>query len=499
MTIGTALMSGAIAQAQEQPNIVLFLVDDMGPMDTSVPFVLDEHGVPQAQPLNHWYRTPNMEVLAEQGTRFTSFYAQSVSTPSRISILTGCNAARHQTTNWIHNEMNNRDDYGPFEWNWMGMDSHSQSYPRLLQEAGYKTIHVGKAHLGNNLSESADPTVVGYDVNIAGGTNGHPASYYGENGYGHIKGDKRVAVPGLEEYRGTKTHLTEALTLEAAKEVRKAVAEKRPFYLNMAHYAVHHPFEADPRFIDHYKDGSYSQIERGPEFATLIEGMDKSLGDLLHLFDELGIAENTLIIFLGDNGGDAPLGGAEDYGSCSPLRGKKGCAYEGGMRVPFIVSWAKPDGSNKFQQRYSIPAGGVQNQMATVMDLFPTIVEIAGAKTPSDYILDGSSIVKMMSGKKDKKHRDDFLMHFPHEHRSSYFTTYRKGNLKLIYRYNPETRVPTYELYDLKADPFEKNDLSSSKPAQVRRLTRLMVKRLEQEKALYPVDGEGRTIYPIIP
>lgn len=107
--------------AQERPNIIVFLVDDMGLMDTSVPFVVDGEGNAVKQPLNEWYRTPNMERLARQGIRFSTFYAQSVSSPSRASIMTGQNAARHRTTNWINAESNNRTPFGPEEWNWKGL------------------------------------------------------------------------------------------------------------------------------------------------------------------------------------------------------------------------------------------------------------------------------------------------------------------------------------------------------------------------------------------
>ena len=119
--------------AQDRPNIILFLVDDMGVMDTSVPFLTDSEGQVQTHPLNQWYHTPNMERLANQGIRFSTFYAQSVSSPSRTSIMTGQNAARHRTTNWINSESNNRTTYGPHEWNWKGLTSDMPVYPKLLQ------------------------------------------------------------------------------------------------------------------------------------------------------------------------------------------------------------------------------------------------------------------------------------------------------------------------------------------------------------------------------
>ena len=337
---------------------------------------------------------------------------------------------------------------------------------------------------------------MGFDVNIGGNSIGQPGSYYGEWGYGFTKGNKSRAVPGLEKYHGSDVFLTDALTLEAEAEMEKAIQEGKPFYLNMSHYAVHQPFEADKRYLAHYQNsGKGGQAEA---FATLVEGMDKSLGDLMQKLEELGVAENTLILFLGDNGGDAPLGGPADYGSSAPLKGKKGSEYEGGVRVPFIAAWAKPDANNKFQKKYPIAQNAVQLQQGTVMDLYPTILSVAGVNTPKKYALDGADLKKLLQGKKDKKHRDDFLMHFPHgEHRANYFTTYRKGDWKLIYYYNPETTgEPSWKLYNLKEDPYETSDVAEKYPEKVTSMVKMMKERLEEENALYPVDKANNICKP---
>lgn len=259
LCIPLLLLAGQLLSAQEQrPNVIVFLVDDMGLMDTSLPFFADENGNPVRYPLNDWYRTPNMERMARQGIRFSTFYAQSVSSPSRASLMTGQNAARHRTTNWINAEDNNRTPYGPKDWNWDGISKKTPTLPRVLQQAGYKTIHVGKAHFGRIGSEGENPLNIGFDVNIAGSAIGHPGSYYGEYGYGHIKGQKMRAVPGLEKYHRTNTFLSDALTLEAKDQIDKAVSEKKPFFLYMSHYAVHAPFETDKRFIGNYTDPNMS-------------------------------------------------------------------------------------------------------------------------------------------------------------------------------------------------------------------------------------------------
>ena len=493
-----AMLAPTAIWGQDRPNIILFLVDDMGVMDTSVPFLTDSLGQPQVYPLNHWYRTPNMERLANQGIRFSLFYAQSVSSPSRTSILTGQNAARHRTTNWINAESNNRTPYGPLDWNWKGIAPETPVYPKLLQQAGYKTIHVGKAHFGCLGSYGENPEQVGFDVNIAGSAIGHPGSYYGENGYGWLKGNHARAVPDLEKYHGTSTFLTEALTLEACAQIEQAVKEGKPFYLNMAHYAVHAPFEADPRFTAHYADSEKPRPAQA--FASLIEGMDKSLGDLMDKLQQLGVAENTLILFLGDNGGDAPLGEAGEHGACAPLRGKKGSEYEGGMRVPFLAAWAMPDPENVFQKKHPIAVHAVQSQMATVMDIYPTVLSVAGVKKPRHYALDGDDLSTLLEGKRDRGHRDDFLMHFPHAHRGSYFTVYRQGDWKLIYYYMPkDPEHPQVKLYHLSEDPFENRDVSCHYPKVVRSLFHDMQDRLEKEKACYPVNRYRQPLRPFLP
>ena len=342
-----------------------------------------------------------MERLARRGIRFNQFYAMSVCSPTRISIMTGQNAARHRATNWINPRKNNAGTNGAPDWNWEGLKKGDVTLPGILSSNGYKTIHVGKGTLGRMDIEGAEPLNLGFDINVAGAAFGAPGSYYGEKNYGH--GTKRAhnAVPHLEKYHGSETFLSEALTIEAKQHVAETVKNDEPFYLYFSHYAVHAPFESDPRFADHYKDSG--KPKNAQAFATLIEGMDKSLGDMLDQFEQLGIAENTLVFFLGDNGSDAPLGHQHQVACAAPLRGKKGAHYEGGMRVPFIAAWAKPDPKNRFQQQLNIPAGGIQSQVAAVTDLFPTILEFTGISTPTGHIVDGSQLQTLLTGASDAK------------------------------------------------------------------------------------------------
>ena len=492
MTILTPTLG--FSQAPTTPNIIVFLVDDMGVMDTSVPFLTDKQGQPQRYPLNDYYRTPNMERLAAQGIRFNNYYAMSVCSPTRISIMTGQNAARHRATNWINPARNNGGPLGPPQWDWAGLSRSDVTLARVLQQAGYRTIHVGKGHFGHRQSEGAEPLNLGFDVNVAGAEFGAPGSYYGAQNYGQGTQRASHAVPHLEKYHGTETFLTEALTVEAKSRVTAAVEAGQPFFLYMSHYAVHAPFHSDPRFADNYRESGKSAAAQA--FATLIEGMDKSLGDLLDHLHTLDVAANTLVIFLGDNGSDAPLGHQHAVACAAPLRGKKGAHYEGGMRVPFIAAWGQADADNLHQQRFPIPAGQIQSQVASVCDLFPTLLELTTSSVPEGHVVDGKSLATLLTGQADRNRDETFLMHYPHApHRSDYFTCFRDGDWKVIYHYFPSqgSEGGHYQLYNLATDPFESNNLAAREPEQLGRMMRQLADELERHQALYPISPTDGT------
>ncbi len=488
---GTVLSADA---ADVSPNIVIFLVDDMGVMDTSVPFLTDAQARPKRYPLNDFYRTPNMERLAARGIRFNDFAAMSVCSPTRLSIMTGQNAARHRTTNWINPDRDNAGPQGAPQWNWQGLKRGDVTLARLLQAAGYRTIHVGKGHFGPRDSEGADPSNLGFDVNVGGASIGAPGSYYGQENYGH--GTKRAAsaVPHLEKYHGTETHLTEACTLESNAHVREAVKDGKPFFLYLAHYAVHAPFQSDPRFAAHYADSGKPTPAQA--FATLIEGMDKSLGDVLDQIEALGVADNTLLFFLGDNGSDAPLGHQHEVACAEPLRGKKGAHYEGGTRTPLIAAWVRHNPNHPNQQRLPIARDAIQSQLANVCDLFPTILALAGIETPPDHAVDGQRLDTLLTGRPDDTRQVAFLMHYPHApHRSEYFTVYREGPWKVIYHYVPSevSSHRHYQLFHLGEDPFEQRDLAVSHPEELCRMMQGLIAALDRHHAVYPVAQDGAT------
>jgi arylsulfatase A-like enzyme len=473
----------ACTRQEEKPNIIVFLVDDMGIMDTSVPFLTDERGNPVRYPLNEFFRTPNMVDLASRGTRFSNFYAMSVCSPTRISIMTGKNPARHHTTTWIAPFSNNRGEYGPPEWKWTGIPEGESTLPARLAGAGYRTIHVGKAHFGPQGAHAAEPENIGFEVNIAGNYIGHPGSYYGMDNFTNRPEDPMHlrAVPGLEAYHGQDINLTDVLTLEAINEMDIAMEEGRPFFLHLAHYAVHAPFMPHMDFYPNYANSG--EKEEVNKFASMIESVDHSLGKILSYLDEKGIAANTLVLFLGDNGTDMPRVHHDSIGCAEPLRGRKGTRWEGGIRVPFIAAWARQDPSMRCQRRFPVLAGSVETDMGNVCDIYPTVMEAAGLYAAAE---DGVSLAPCLSGKEGTHRPQEFLMHFPHQHHNRYYTLFIRDGWKVIYHYIDRR----YELFNLEEDPTESSDLASSSTGKLHEMSTAMKKALEASGAQYPVrDG----------
>ena len=297
-------------QQNKRPNIIFFLADDMGWQDTSLPFWT------QKTHYNEVYETPNMERLAKRGMMFTQAYAASVSSPSRCSLITGANNARHRVTNWTLERDKSVDFPSDVvncpDWNINGVSQVegtpntyvATSFVDLLRQNGYHTIHCGKAHFGAMDTPGENPTHWGFEVNIAGHAAGGLATYLSELNYGHKKDGtptSLMSIPGLEKYWGTGTFVTEALTKEAIGALNKAKKYNQPFFLYMSHYAIHIPVDRDERFFSKYVRKGLSDKEAA--YASLIEGMDKSLGDLMDWVDKSGEADNTIIIFMSDNGG----------------------------------------------------------------------------------------------------------------------------------------------------------------------------------------------------
>ncbi|MBQ5701761.1 MAG: sulfatase [Alistipes sp.] len=481
------------SKSDDRPNIVMFLIDDMGWADSSIAFG-DE-----VYPRNEIFNTPNMERLAEQGVLVSSAYVSSTSSPTRNSIMTGMNSARSAHTNYGAKFKDTPTDGGdklevlendclvPTNWNYNGVDptgvtnnaAYATPLPQILKDAGYYTIHIGKAHWAPMGTPGASPLNMGFCVNVAGQIVGRANSYYGEDNYGNKQDIWSLhATHNMCEYYGTNTHLSDALTLEALKTLEWPINTGRPFFLNLCHHAVHTPVQGDPRYIDKYlKMGlDYQQAA----YASLIEGMDKSLGDLMDYLEAKGVADNTVIIFLSDNGGDCineQKGGVKHTHNL-PLREGKGSVYEGGIRVPMIVSWAG-----------KVASGTKINTPVVVEDIFPTLLEMAEIKGYNTVQkIDGQSLVSTLTGKKPLDYSRPILQHFPHQWRPEvnedidYMTALRVGDWKLIYRHRPQT----LELYNLTEDIGERNNLAKVNPEKLAEMAEVMTAELKSKNALMP-------------
>lgn len=505
-------------KAPSKPNIILFMVDDMGWQDTAVPFWQNEKGEPVETFLNKRYRTPHMETLASQGTRFTSAYAQPICSPTRVSLMTGMNSARHRVTNWTLKRDQSTDANSkhliPPDWSVNGVQPAgtkpkgktqvplsgeeieyemkkpyvaAHTLPELLRKGGYVTVHCGKAHFGSRRTPGANPLNMGFDYNIAGTEIGGPGDYRGSHQYGN--GDFKVR--GLDEnnYYQDDVFLTEALTIEALKRldaIRNSPQEsKKPFYLYMSHYAIHAPFNErgyDKRFADQYKnpqDGKpWSDNEK--RYSGLIEGMDKSLGDIMAYLKKHGLDQNTIVIFMSDNGGLAISGRLGNELANYPLSAGKGSPREGGIREPMIVFWpgvTKP--------------GTTCDAPVIIEDFFPSILEMAGVrKYNTVQKIDGKSFVPVLKGAKGDMNRS-LLFHVPNvwgegaSFNSRFyapFTALRVGDWKLIYWHQDQKM----ELFNTKEDISEKNNLLEKNPDKAKELAAEMARQLREKKALMP-------------
>ncbi len=476
----------------QKPNIILFLVDDMGWQDTSVPFYSE------ITPFNDIYHTPNMERLASQGMKFTQAYSHSVCSPTRVSLMSGMNPARHRVTNWtLHRNATNDRPHQLLDmpsWNVNGLqpsDSIENAIyvtplPQILKDNGYFTIHCGKAHFGAIGTPGENPVNIGFDINIAGHAAGGPGSYHGEHNYSAVwrNGSQVWDVPGLEKYHGTNINLTEALTREAILALDSALKLDQPFFLYMSHYAVHAPIEEDHRFIANYT--GLDTIEA--KYASMVESMDKSLGDIMDFINKKEIEDNTIILFTSDNGGlSAVARGGIPHTHNKPLSSGKGSAHEGGIREPMIVSWPGVT-----------EPGSQTNAYLIIEDFFPTILEMAGT---ADYEtvqkVDGQSFAPFLRGDQGINNIRPLFWHIPNNWGPTGpgigpSSTIRKGDWKLIY-YHANRQ---FELFNISEDIGESHNLVNEKKDIAIILAKELGTYLRSVNAQMPMIKETTTQVP---
>jgi len=452
-----------LASTKKKPNFLFFLVDDMGWMDTTV------YG-------SKYYETPNIERLAKRGMMFTDAYAANpLCTPTRASILTGKFPARFgiigasghippqpkvplmakTAAPWMKMVCQRSRHYMPHE---------EYTVAEALKENGYKTGFIGKWHLGH---DPFNPESQGFDVNIAGGAYPGPPSYFSP-----------YKIHTLEDGPNGE-YLTDRLTEDALKYLENNKDD--PFMLCMWHYAVHSPHQAKKEITKKYREKVDPRGKQDcPTMASMLQSMDESLGKILDKLDALNLTEDTIIIFMSDNGGvhfsevdrTTPT---NNY----PLREGKATLYEGGTREPCIVVWpgvVKPDSTC--------------TEIIQSIDFFPTMLEIAGIKLKKGVEIDGQSIVPLLTGK-GKFDRETIFCHFPTyviATKSLPGTYVRKGDWKLIRLYGEgPNRSNSFELYNLKDDISETKNLADKMPKKVKELDALISQHLKEIKAPLPV------------
>lgn len=422
---------GLLSAKNSKPNFVFLLVDDLG---------LGDFGCYGAK----FYETPHIDKLAADGMLFSNGYAAcTVCSPSRAAILSGCYPARLKLTDWITGHKKPFAKLSVPKWD-TRIDHKRVLLPEALKEAGYATAFFGKWHLmpiGQPDFDKHYPTSHGFDINVGGREWGQPK--------GKGKYFSPFGMPGLDDGKPG-DFLTDKLTDAAVDFLEKK--QDDPFLLYFSYYTLHGPVMAPPALVKKYteKAKTFDNTKNEhlePRRAGMVEALDNSVGRLVAKLDELGIAENTVIILTGDNGGNYDT-------TTAGLKGFKGFSHEGGVREPFVVKWPA-----------KITPKSTCSEMVIGTDFYPTMLEAAGLPARPDQHRDGVSLLSLLNGK-NKLKRDTLYWHYPHYHRTMPYGAIREKNWKLIEFYEEGD----LELYDLANDPQEKNNLATKNPKKAQEL-----------------------------
>jgi arylsulfatase A-like enzyme len=449
---------------------VFFLIDDLGWKD------LGCYG-------STFYETPHIDRLAAQGMRFTNAYAACpVCSPTRASILTGKYPARLGITDWIGAPQKPTvyRDHLPLE---------EVTIAEALKEAGYATGYVGKWHLATRDADRAKyyPDRQGFDINVGGDPSGSPPTYF----HPYAKGNRSLETMPAGGQDGE--YLTDRLTDESLKFIE--ANRDRPFLLYLSHYAVHTPLESKRDLAAEYdakakglpaQDGLQAEPVYGPYktrlvqdhavYAGMVQSVDESVGRVLGKLEELGLERDTIVIFMSDNGGLSTV--AREGPTCNlPLRAGKGWLYEGGIREPMIVKWPGV-----------VKPGSECHEPVVSTDFYPTMLDMAELPLRPEQHIDGLSLVSLLRGTGTPK-REAIYWHYPHYHGSGNRPSgaIRAGDCKLIEWYE-DGRV---ELYNLREDRGEKNDLAAKMPDKTDELRRRLHAWRREVGARMP-EGEPR-------
>jgi arylsulfatase A-like enzyme len=456
---------GSRGPSPKRPNFVFILIDDLGWAD------LGCYG-------STFYETPNIDRLAAQGMRFTDAYAACpVCSPTRASIMTGKYPARLGITQWIGGAQKPTayQEYMPLE---------EVTIAEALKEAGYATGFVGKWHLSTRDETRWNyyPDRQGFDVNIGGDWSGQPPTYF----YPYERRKRKLETMPLGGKKGE--YLTDRLTDESVKFLE--ANKDGPFLLYLAHYAVHTPLESKKELANKYKakveelpepNGPHErpvygrfgtrQVQDHPIYAGMVQSVDESVGRVLDKLAALGLDNNTIVIFMSDNGGLSTV--PREGPTCNlPLRAGKGWLYEGGIREPMLIKWPGV-----------VKAGSLCHEPVTSTDFYPTMLEMADLPLRPQQHMDGVSLVPLLK-ESGMLQREAIFWHYPHYHGSGNRPSgaVRAGDYKLIEWYE-DGRV---EMYNLADDLGEQNDLASDRPLQAAELRRMLHEWRDKVNARMP-------------
>jgi uncharacterized sulfatase len=425
--LGLALVPALWAEAGSRPNILIILADDLGWADLAC------YG-------NPFIDTPQLDALAREGMRFENAYASPVCSPSRAEMQTGRYAARLKMTEVPNGHRRPWEALIPPEHRWQ-LPPAETTLAEALAPAGYTAAIIGKWHLGFR-----------------------PGHQPADQGYASVPTGPLSGAYAAELEKWLAANPEKGVGAQLRQVVRFIEARREAPFLCIASFAtVHTPLEARKELIRKYRQRAATfRTTIDPTYAAMVEVLDEAVGWLKRVLVEQGLADDTLIVFMSDNGGVIeergflPAGAPDLVTHNWPLRGEKGELYEGGIRVPWIVRWPG-----------RVPAGRIQASPIHMVDILPTLVELAGVPPP-DVRIDGVSQVPVLLGNSAAARPRPLFWHYPHYHHSVPASAMREGRYKLI-RFHD---TGASELYDLEADVGERNDLAGTNPEQAARLGR---------------------------
>lgn len=484
------------AEPDHRPNVIVFLVDDMGWMDC------EPYG-------SRYYETPNMSRLAAESMRFTQAYSVPLCSPTRATIQSGQYSARHGVTSASGHQPAAEEGASrypervapssrflyPISKNYL--DPGLVTLAEVLKGAGYRTGHFGKWHLG--IAPEHRPDQHGYEASWFCVPDPGPPSYFSPYGV------KTEGSPAGKMKIGNITdgpdgeYITDRLTDEVLKFLEAHRDE--PFFLNLCQYGLHGPWGHKEAYTSEFAKKTDPRGEqRNPIMASMIRSVDESLGRVLDKLEELELADDTLLLFTSDNGGNVHSNREDDHKIAqlkpenprsadirewrrwaggegptnnAPLREGKGRIYEGGQRVPLMVRWPG-----------RIAPGTTSDAVVAAVDYYPTILDAVGADLPQGQVVDGVSLMPVLKGT-GSLGREAVFTWFPHLIPA---VSVRAGDWKLIYRWEPHREYPeTRELYDLGKDPGESRNLANVHPERVAKLERLIEQFMVDTGAAAPI------------